>query len=70
MVATEHCQAQDKGFGGARNSLADGMVMFFIIVLFALIGIFCFKNGNFCKKMEIICIFAEIFMVIWIRILL
>ena len=22
MVATEHCQAQDKGFGAARNSLA------------------------------------------------
>ena len=24
MVATEHCQAQDKGFGAARNSLAMG----------------------------------------------
>ena len=22
MVATEHCQAQDKGFGAARNTLA------------------------------------------------
>ncbi len=22
MVATEHCQAQDKGFGATRNSLA------------------------------------------------
>ena len=28
MVATEHCQAQDKGFGEARTSLAGmGMVM-------------------------------------------
>ena len=28
MVASEHCQAQDKGFGGARNTLTGiGMVM-------------------------------------------
>ena len=47
MAAIEHCQAQDKGFGGVGNTLAMGKVIFLLLSSFALIGIFYFKNGNF-----------------------
>ena len=40
---------------GAELLGGDGMVMFFIIVLFALIGIFCLKTEIFVKKWKFFC---------------
>lgn len=40
---------------GAEHLGGDGEGdIFLLLSSFALIGIFYFKNGNFCKKMEII----------------
>jgi hypothetical protein len=47
MAAIEHCQAQDKGFGGVGNTLAMGKVIFFIIVIICLDWNFLFQKWKF-----------------------